>query len=121
MTGDDTNVIQAIPPVSKTIVIYQTRGEISSDFFVFLSKKGLLYGEEGIRYAQEQIREHAMSGDAIRAEEDLLIREGWREVLQGIPVRQRVRDLLRLAEDALSADEQIYLDYLHTVIHREEI
>lgn len=39
-TGDGSNDIKVSPPVSKTIVSYSIRGEISSDFFLlFLQKK----------------------------------------------------------------------------------
>ena len=36
---DRPNDIKLSPPVSKTIVSYSIRGEISSDFFAFFTKK----------------------------------------------------------------------------------
>ncbi|MBR2083017.1 MAG: hypothetical protein IJ876_08485 [Elusimicrobiaceae bacterium] len=78
--------------------------------------KGLLYGQEGLNYAHEQIKHHKITDEAILAAEDALIQKGWKACIYGHPVHLWAKDLLALARRSLPAEEQPFLDAFYPVV-----
>ena len=77
--------------------------------------KGLLYSEEGLDYAREQIYSGAgMSEDDVRRAEDALMERGWSATVYGRPVRELAGKALELARRGLPEDERTFLDAFET-------
>lgn len=78
--------------------------------------KGLLYKEGSLSYAEDRIREKALTEADIRLAEHSLMEKGWRGTVYGEPVRIVARKLLRLAGRHLAKKEREYLKVFRQVI-----
>ena len=80
--------------------------------------KGLLYSEDGLDYAQEQIFERSgarLSEDDVRRAEDALMEQGWNAPVYGRPAGELADQILALARRGLPEDEKVFLNAWETV------
>lgn len=75
--------------------------------------KGLLYAEEGLRYAETKCRDLAISEEIIHRAEDEIIAKGWDAVVYGQPVREMAEKMLEIAGSSLTGAEKEYLKEYH--------
>jgi glutamate--cysteine ligase len=78
--------------------------------------KGLLYSEEGLAFAQQQIHGNGITEQEIRQAESALIEQGWDACIYGQPVRETAEKLLELAGPSLPREERRFLAAFQTVI-----
>lgn len=78
--------------------------------------KGLLCSQEGLDYAQAQIKEQHISEKTLAATEDALMQQGWKACIYGHPVQEWTKDILALAKRNLPTDEQLCLEAFQPVI-----
>ena len=77
--------------------------------------KGLFYSEEGLSYAQEQIRSKNITEDTLRSAEDDLMLHGWEGSLYGQSAKEAAVSILDLAKEHLLQEEKAFLDPFYTV------
>ena len=80
--------------------------------------KGLLYSEDGLDYAQEQIFERSgarLPEDDVRRAEDALMEQGWNAPVYGRPAGELADQILALARRGLPEDEKVFLNAWETV------
>ncbi len=78
--------------------------------------KGLLYSQEGLDFAQTQIKKQNISEKTLVTAEDALMRQGWKACVYGRPVQTWAKDILALAKRNLPMHEQLFLETFYTVI-----
>lgn len=71
--------------------------------------KGLLYSDEGLEYARQDIVSHALSVTHIQQAENDLMARGWKGYVYARPVKEFAQLALNLARKNLPAEERIYL------------
>ena len=83
--------------------------------------KGLMYSEEGLSFAGEQIRDGALSGNDVKTTLDDLMKRGWQGELYGRPAKEEAVRILDLAGRGLSEEEQPLLGAFYSAIEHEGI
>ena len=78
--------------------------------------KGLLYSQQGLDYAQQQIKQYHLSEAKLSAAEDALMRQGWKAELYQHPVQAGVKNILALAQRNLPTQEQVFLQAFNPVV-----
>lgn len=78
--------------------------------------KGLLYSDEGLAFAQDQIRRNGISEANVRQAEDALMKDGWNALVYGHRAAEMAQQLVKLARRNLPENERTYPDIFETVI-----
>ncbi len=71
--------------------------------------KGLLCHEDGLRFAEREIRQKGLGEADIRDSENSLMEKGWDGSVYGRPVKELASEMLTLAEGNLPEEEKAYL------------
>jgi len=72
--------------------------------------KGLIYSEEGLAHAEEQIVRNDFSETAVLQAEDDIMKNGWQAAVYGCRVGELAEQWLALAQRNLSEEEGKYLE-----------
>lgn len=78
--------------------------------------KGLLYSQDGLTYAQTQIKQHKISERTVWEAENALMMHGWTAYIYECPVQEWAKEVLALARQNLPREEHQFLDAFCPVV-----